>query len=161
MRSSVATLPRRRATAALPLVRRLAPDDLPQLMRLCAELAEEQALPAEAEPRIELLEALFDAPVRTWVWVAEQHGQLAGFIAASAGLAFPQQRYHLSIDALHVSAPWREDGIADALLTFARARAVELDCVQLRGPQQAVSELSATGPRAPLVRLAQTHARQN
>lgn len=161
MKTSVATLPRRRATADRPLIRRITRGDVPQLMTLCAELAEEQALPSAAMPRLELLEALFDAPVRTWVWVAEHHDRLVGFIAASAGLAFPQQRYHLSIDALHVSAPWREDGIAEALLTFAGARAVELDCVQLRGPQQAMADLPATGSRPPLVRVAQTRVRQN
>lgn len=161
MKAAVARLPRRRATLALPLVRRVVREDLPQLMQLCAELAQAQALPAQDGPRLELLEALFDTPVRTWVWVAEQHGQLVGFIAASAGLAFPQQRYHLSIDALHVSAPWRDDGIADALLTFARARAAELDCLELRGPQQVLAQLPAPGPHPPLVRVGQTHARQN
>ncbi|KAB8194398.1 hypothetical protein FKV24_005725 [Lysobacter maris] len=112
-------------------------DDSAALLRLSAEhhrRVAAQRLPfgSARDSTLELLEALFEPPLRAWAWLARHDGEAIGYIAATVGFSILERGYVFQLDALYVRAPWRPDQVADALFAQARAMARQLDCVNLQ-----------------------------
>jgi GNAT superfamily N-acetyltransferase len=109
----------------------------PALMALCAEHAAESAFerraygPANGNV-LELMEALFEPPLRAWAWLAERDGEAVGYASVTAGFSMLERAYYLNLEALFVRADARPSGAVAALLAQARRAAEELGCSNLR-----------------------------
>lgn len=109
----------------------------PLLMSLCAEHAAEAAVerraygPANGKV-LELMEALFEPPLRAWAWLAEYAGVAVGYASVTAGFSMLERAYYLNLEALFVRADARPSGAVAALLAQARQAAEELGCSNLR-----------------------------
>lgn len=104
------------------------------LMRLCdRQMAE---LPAASGARsggvLELMEALFEPPLRAWAWMAERGGEPVGYAFATVGFSMIERAYYFNLETLFVPASARPSGIAAGLFAEARRMAAELGCVDLR-----------------------------
>jgi GNAT superfamily N-acetyltransferase len=105
------------------------------LMRLCdRQMAE---LPEAPGTRmgggvLELMEALFEPPLRAWAWIAERHGEPVGYAFATVGFSMIERAYYFNLEALFVTASARPSGIAAGLFAEARRTAAHLGCVDLR-----------------------------
>ncbi|WP_162203683.1 GNAT family N-acetyltransferase [Pseudoxanthomonas suwonensis] len=119
-------------SGAVPVLRRARTEDAATLWALCQEAAGVRG-PADRMP-LPLREALFDAPCRSWAWLAEADGVLAGAIVASTGLVLPRGGYCLAIDGVYVRPRWRRRGIGARLQAHALAMAAEMGCLRLRLP---------------------------
>ncbi len=107
------------------------------LMAMCdrhaAEIAQARPLPTASRGSVlELMEALFEPPLRAWAWLAEDDGQPAGYLFATVGFSMLERAYYFNVEALFVPASRRPSGVASALLTQARRMAAELGCVDVR-----------------------------
>lgn len=120
-----------------PRVQRVTRAHASTLMALCdqhaAELAQVGETPGATHSRVlELMEALFEPPLRAWAWLAECDGEPAGYAFATAGFSMLERAYYLNLEALFVPSCRRPSGIASALLEQARRSAAEMGCVNLR-----------------------------
>lgn len=122
--------PPRSVVPASMRLRRVGPDDAGALWALCCEAAG-SGLAGPSMPAA-LHDALFDTPCRSWAWLAESGGEVAGALLASAGLVLPQGGWCLAVDAVYVRPRWRGQGIASRLQAHALAMAAEMGCLQLR-----------------------------
>ena len=108
-------------------VRPVRPEDASTLLRLAREAT------AEANTWTDLLEfheALFEAPVRAWAWLAFVGAQPVGHAVATVGFSLRARGYCLQLDTLHARDEWAT--VADAaLFDEVRAMARRLGCVQL------------------------------
>ncbi len=107
------------------------------LMAMCdrhaAEIAHARMPPTTSHGSVlELMEALFEPPLRAWAWLAEDDGQPAGYLFATVGFSMIERAYYFNVEALFVPASRRPSGVASALLTQARRMAAELGCVDVR-----------------------------
>ncbi|MEL1264035.1 GNAT family N-acetyltransferase [Pseudoxanthomonas putridarboris] len=103
------------------------------LMAMCDQHAAERGPPTPSRRTVlELMEALFEPPMRAWAWLAEYDGEPAGYAFATAGFSMLERAYYLNLEALFVPVSRRPSGIASALLTQARRMADEMGCVELR-----------------------------
>lgn len=107
------------------------------LMSMCDRHAAEAS--AVHDPRLasrgtvlELMEALFEPPLRAWAWLAEREGEPAGYAFATAGFSMLERAYYFNLEALFVPAALRPSGIASALLAKVRRMAEDLGCVDVR-----------------------------
>lgn len=128
------------AVAASPTglrISRVGRAQAPLLMSLCAEHAAEAAIerraygPANGKV-LELMEALFEPPLRAWAWLAEYAGVAVGYASVTAGFSMLERAYYLNLEALFVRADARPSGAVAALLAQARQAAEELGCSNLR-----------------------------
>jgi len=109
----------------------------PMLMALCAEHAAEAAFerraygPANGNV-LELMEALFEPPLRAWAWLAERDGEAVGYASVTAGFSMLERAYYLNLESMFVRADARPSGAVAALLAQARRAAAELGCSNLR-----------------------------
>ncbi|CAN7157591.1 GNAT family N-acetyltransferase [Pseudoxanthomonas sp. LjRoot168] len=105
------------------------------LMQLCdrqrAELPETSGTRAGAGV-LELMEALFEPPLRAWAWIAERRREPAGYAFATVGFSMLDRAYYLNLEALFVPASARPSDVATQLLAEARRTASQLGCVDLR-----------------------------
>lgn len=105
------------------------------LMQLCdRQMAE---LPGAVRVRasagvLELMEALFEPPLRAWAWIAQHRGEPAGYAFATVGFSMIERAYYFNLEALFVPASARPSGIAAGLFAEARRMAAELGCIDLR-----------------------------
>lgn len=80
------------------------------LMQLCdrqrAELPETSGTRAGAGV-LELMEALFEPPLRAWAWIAERRREPAGYAFATVGFSMLDRAYYLNLEALFVPASAR------------------------------------------------------
>jgi GNAT superfamily N-acetyltransferase len=116
-------------------IRRVTRAHAAALMQLCdrqrAELPEMPGTrPAAGE--LELMEALFEPPLRAWAWIAERGGEPAGYAFATVGFSMIERAYYFNLEALFVPASARPSDIAHRLFAEARRTASELGCVDLR-----------------------------
>lgn len=81
---------------------------------------------------LELMEALFEPPLRAWAWIAERRREPAGYAFATVGFSMLERAYYLNLEALFVAASARPSDVASRLFTEARRTASELGCVDLR-----------------------------
>ena len=116
-------------------IRRVTRAHAAALMQLCdrqrAELPETPGARPGAGVR-ELMEALFEPPLRAWAWIAERHGEPAGYAFATVGFSMIERAYYFNLETLFVSAHARPSDIASRLFAEARRTASELGCVDLR-----------------------------
>lgn len=107
------------------------------LMALCAEHAAESASerraygPANGNV-LELMEALFEPPLRAWAWLAERNGEAIGYASVTAGFSMLERAYYLNLESMFIRADARPSGAVAALLAQARRAAEELGCSNLR-----------------------------
>ncbi len=133
MNAETRALSRLPALAIRPVVR----DDLPQLLQLCAEHAEQAAFERLPYGRghhdpLELLEALFEPPLRAWAWLLHAGDETVGYAAATVGFSMLERGYYLQLEPWHVRAPWRTSGADLLLLQQAQALALKLGCLNLQ-----------------------------
>lgn len=116
-------------------IRRVTRAHAAALMQLCdrqrAELPETPGTRPGAGV-LELMEALFEPPLRAWAWIAERHGEPAGYAFATVGFSMIERAYYFNLETLFVSAHARPSDIASRLFDEARRTASDLGCVDLR-----------------------------
>ncbi|MBD9479932.1 GNAT family N-acetyltransferase [Pseudoxanthomonas sp. PXM02] len=116
-------------------VRRVTRAHAAALMQLCdRQMAE---LPETSGTRpgtgvLELMEALFEPPLRAWAWIAERRGEPAGYAFATVGFSMIERAYYFNLETLFVPASARPSDIAARLFAEARRMASDLGCVDLR-----------------------------
>ena len=116
-------------------VRRVTRAQAAALMHLCdRHKAERPPTPGTraAGGVLELMEALFEAPLRAWAWIAERRGEPAGYAFATVGFSMVERAYYLNLEALFVPASARPSDVASRLFDAARRMASDLGCVDLR-----------------------------
>jgi GNAT superfamily N-acetyltransferase len=118
-------------------VRPAALEDLPRLLALCAEHAESLAyerLPygGTQADTLELVEALFDAPRRAWVWVAEFAEELVGYVCATVDFSILERGYYANLEAPFVRPAWRHIGVETHLFQQALVMAANTGCRYLQ-----------------------------
>lgn len=107
------------------------------LMQLCdRQMSEMPAWPigprASGGRVLELMEALFEPPLRAWAWIAERGGNAVGYAFATVGFSMIERAYYFNLESLFVPAEARPSDIASALFEEARAMADTLGCADLR-----------------------------
>jgi GNAT superfamily N-acetyltransferase len=116
-------------------IRRVTRAHAAALMQLCdrqrAELPEIPGTRTGAGV-LELMEALFEPPLRAWAWIAERRGEPAGYAFATVGFSMIERAYYFNLEALFVPASARPSDVASRLFDEARRMASELGCVDLR-----------------------------
>lgn len=111
-------------------VRAVTPADADRLLQLSqAHLGD---APTANAGLLEFHEALFEAPVRAWAWLAFSDGEAVAYALASVGYSLVERGYVLHIDAMHVRAPWPARAVEAALFAQVAAMARRLGCVQLQ-----------------------------
>ena len=109
-------------------VRPVRPEDASTLLRLARELEEDEVAWTDL---LEFHEALFEAPVRAWAWLACVDDHPVGHALATVGFSLRARGYCLQLDTLHARAEWAESA-EPALFDEVRAMARRLGCVQLQ-----------------------------
>lgn len=108
---------------SMPALRPVVADDTPQLLRLCAEHAEQIAFERLPHGRarhdsLELLEALFEPPLRAWAWLLHSDDEAVGYAAATVGFSMLERAYYLQLEPWYVRAAmareWRRPAAAAA-----------------------------------------------
>lgn len=116
-------------------IRRVTRAHAAALMQLCdrqrAELPETPGTRMGAGV-LELMEALFEPPLRAWAWIAERRGEPAGYAFATVGFSMIERAYYFNLEALFVPASARPSDVATRLFDEARRMASDLGCVDLR-----------------------------
>lgn len=116
-------------------IRRVTRAHAATLMQLCdrqrAELPEMSGTRTGAGV-LELMEALFEPPLRAWAWIAERRGEPAGYAFATVGFSMIERAYYFNLEALFVPASARPSDVASRLFDEARRAASDLGCVDLR-----------------------------
>ena len=113
-------------------LRRARPEDVPGLVRLCAEHAAYERAPfCEDGQAPRLGEALFASPPRLLAWVVtDVHGP-QGFASADVQYSTWRARPFLHLDCLYLRPAWRGHGWGARLLTAVQEEAVHLGCDRL------------------------------
>ena len=116
------------------VIRRVSRPQAAALMRLCdRQMAELPHAPGRRVGGVlELMEALFEPPLRAWAWMAERGGEPIGHAFATVGFSMIERAYYFNLESLFVPANERPSGVAVALLAEARRMAETLGCVDLR-----------------------------
>ena len=116
-------------------VRRVTRAHAAALMQLCdRQMAELPQTPGTRSGTgvLELMEALFEPPLRAWAWIAERDHVPTGYAFATVGFSMIERAYYLNLEALFVPASARPSDVAARLLSEARRTAADLGCVELR-----------------------------
>ncbi|MDI9238052.1 hypothetical protein QLQ15_03915 [Lysobacter sp. LF1] len=111
-------------------VRAVTAADADRLLQLCEE--HQADAPAAGAGLLEFHEALFEAPVRAWAWLAFADEDAIAYTLATVAYSLVERGYVLHIDALHVRAPWPARAVEAALFAQVDAMARRLGCVQLQ-----------------------------
>lgn len=116
------------------VIRRVSRPQAAALMQLCdRQMAELPHAPGRRVGSVlELMEALFEPPLRAWAWMAERGGEPIGHAFATVGFSMIERAYYFNLESLFVPANERPSGVAVALLAEARRMAETLGCVDLR-----------------------------
>jgi len=116
------------APVASPVtVRPVRPEDASTLLRLAREADGDGT---SWNDLLEFHEALFEAPVRAWAWLACVDDEPVGHALATVGFSLRARGYCLQLDALHAREEWAafaESPLFDEVREMAR----RLGCVQL------------------------------
>lgn len=109
------------------VVRRIARDEINELLLMCAEHAGYERAEYDPSGKAAALErSICEHPVRLHVWVAELHDTLIGYAAATSEFSTWSAREFLHMDCLFVREGCRGARVGAALLaavvSFARAR---------------------------------------
>ena len=114
-------------------IRAAAPRDIPQLLSLIRRYWEFEQIADFQALRIEmLLQRLLDEPRLGAAWVAEESGQLAGYLVAATVLSLEHGGLMAEIDELFVLPEQRTRGIGAQLLAAAEAALAARGYVRLQ-----------------------------
>ena len=118
-------------------VLRVESTDVAVLMALCAEHAaqvepERKAYGSARSTTLELIEALFDPPLRAWAWIVEADGIPVGYAGASVGVSLMERAYYLNLESLYVRDGRHRKGLVQRLLAEATLTAEQLGCLNLQ-----------------------------
>ena len=130
-------------------VRRVTRAHAAALMQLCdRQMAELPQTPGTRSGTgvLELMEALFEPPLRAWAWIAERRGEPAGYAFATVGFSMIERAYYFNLETLFVPSSARPSDIAARLFAEARRTASDLGCVDLRWQVP----VGHAGPQMPL-----------
>lgn len=139
---SVAGRARRSGAASAPIagpavIRAVRAEDGESLLRLCREHAGRTA--SERAPfgpgrrdASDLVEALFDPPVRVWAWIAEADGEAIGYAGAVAGCSLLERGNYFQLESLYVRAHPHAQEIERRLFLQALRMARTLGCLNLQ-----------------------------
>lgn len=133
MNAETLTLSRLKPLSVRPVGR----NDVPDLLRLCAEHAEQIAferLPygGVRQDSLELIEALFEPPLRAWAWLLRAGDEVIGYAAATVGFSLLEGGYYLQLEPWHLRPLWRASQADRLLLEQAQALAAQLGCLNLQ-----------------------------
>ena len=108
-------------------VRPVRPEDASTLLRLAREVEGDGASWTDL---LEFHEALFEAPVRAWAWLACVDEEPVGHALATVGFSLRARGYCLQLDTLHAREEWAASA-EGFLFDEVREMARRLGCVQL------------------------------
>lgn len=115
------------------LVRAVGPQDLAEIVRLCAEHAHFEGASLDAAGLAERLDAaLFGRAPRLWAWVVEAGGGLSGYATASVEFSTWSGRSYLHMDCLYLEAPMRGTGLGRRLMDEVFAAAHRAGCGEVQ-----------------------------
>lgn len=120
------------APAVSPVtVRPVGPADAQTLLRLAhSQVPVSGDAGAAWTDLLEFNEALFEAPVRAWAWLAFVGDDAIGHAVATVGFSLRARGYCLHLDCLHAPEEWARDA-EPALFDEVREMALRLGCAQL------------------------------
>ncbi len=112
-------------------IRALTPEDLPQFLQLCkAHARYENAQWVEDDQLTRWQSAFFSDSPDLHGWVAEQGGQLIGFMTVTVDYATWSAAHFAHMDCLYIEEAWRGQGLGrqffDTLASFCRERGYRL-----------------------------------
>ncbi|MEZ0471781.1 GNAT family N-acetyltransferase [Luteimonas salinilitoris] len=130
-------------------------EDCETLLRLCREHARRAALerapfgPGRGDAR-DLVEALFDPPVRVWAWIAEADGEAIGYAGAVAGCSLLERGNYFQLESLYVRPQAQAQELERRLFLQALRMARTLGCLNLqwRLPAAQAARIEAQLPAA-------------
>ena len=133
MHAETLTLSRLKPLSVRPVGR----DDVADLLRLCAEHAEQTAFERLPYGRgrkesLELTEALFEPPLRAWAWLLRAGDEVVGYAAATVGFSMLEGGYYLQLEPWHLRPLWRASQADRLLLEEAQALATRMGCLNLQ-----------------------------
>lgn len=124
-----------------PVVTRVSRQDVEVLMALCDQHGQAARLAlSDVDARsgmLELMEALFDPPLRAWAWIARERDTAMGYAAATIGFSLLERGYYLRLESLYVDPTWRGREIEARLLAAVRETAAQLGCIAVHWQQGA------------------------
>lgn len=134
-----ALVPRTRVSPPLfqvppgPVVTRVSRQDVDVLMALCdlhGQAAQQAVSDIDAQGgMLELMEALFDPPLRAWAWIARERGTAMGYAAATIGYSLLERGYYLRLESLYVDPAHRGRDVEAHLLASVRGIAAQMGCI--------------------------------
>lgn len=123
-------------------VARVSRRDIEVLMALC-DLQRDHGRNPAADDRetsaglLELMEALFDPPLRAWAWIARDGKAAVGYAAATVGFSLLERGYYLRLESLYVDPAHHGRDVEARLLASASATAAQLGCFAVQWQQGA------------------------
>ncbi|MGX5729336.1 N-acetyltransferase family protein [Pseudoxanthomonas beigongshangi] len=118
-----------------PVVTRVSRQDLDVLMALCdlhGQAARQAASDIDAQGgMLELMEALFDPPLRAWAWIARARETAMGYAAATIGYSLLERGYYLRLESLYVDPAHRGRNVEADLLAAVRDTAARMGCIAM------------------------------
>lgn len=115
------------------MIRRLQPEDLTQLVALCADHAAYEKLDYVPDNQAERLQqAVFGEPARLYVWVVADGQQLRGYLSAMLDYSTWSAAPFAYMDCLYLQEPMRGQGWGRKLLATLAAFAGEHGCRQIQ-----------------------------
>jgi len=133
MHAETLTLSRLKPLSVRPVGR----DDVADLLRLCEEHADKIAFERLPYGRarhnsLELIEALFEPPLRAWAWLLRSGDEAVGYAAATVGFSLLERGYYLQVEPWYLRPLWRAGQADRLLLEQAQALAARLGCLNLQ-----------------------------
>ena len=114
-------------------VRAATPSDIPRLLALVRRYWEFEAIEGFNALRVELvLKQLLTDPRLGAAWVAEERGELTGYLLAVLVLSLEHQGVMAEIDEFFVLPEARSHGVGSRLLRAAEAALAARGCVRLQ-----------------------------
>lgn len=121
-----------------------APNDVPELMAICAEHAAFERLPHVAGIRADLFaEALLGSAPRLHAWLARVEGELVGYASATLDFSTLDRRPYLHMDCLFIREAWRSQAIGQRLWNCVHAQAALLGCAAIQWQTPSWNERAA------------------
>lgn len=108
-------------------IRRAGAQDTSAVLRLLRGYCDEVGTPLSDDHLLSALEPLIADESLGDLFVAEQAGELIGYVLITWGWGIESGGREALVDEMYVDGPWRSQGVGTLLMTHAIARAKELD----------------------------------
>jgi GNAT superfamily N-acetyltransferase len=145
-----------RIKSTRPVIRIASEHDVPALVGLVEQYWSFEHIPGFDRPRIErLLREALSAEARARCWLAEQGGELGGYLLAVLVFSLEHGGLMAEIDELFVAPAFREQGLGAALLSHAER------VLQERGVRRVQLQLGSANARARDFYAARGYARRS